>query len=136
MGLLRRLSYIIRGYVASAEDKIDKVAAEEELRLVTRRQPLGDTLSHTDFSPHAQVRRHIGRLEADYKMLGVSPGSDLAAVEDAWRKLASRADPKRFPAGSEEEKSAAKILDSINLAYKRIREELNPTEGRFGRLEL
>ena len=68
--------------------------------------------------------------------MGVKPGSDLDAVESKWRELVRRADPKRFPLGSEEERRAAEILNSVNGAYARIREDLNPTEGRFGRLEL
>ncbi len=132
MGLLRRIGLVIRSYVASAEDKIDKVAAEEELRqaALNKHADLPKQLSHTP------LQRSFSRLDAEYKILGIKPGADLHSVETAWRQLALRADPKRFPSGSEEEKAAAQILDSINKAYKRIREELNPTEGRFGNLEL
>ncbi len=77
-----------------------------------------------------------GGLEPDYLLLGVPVGADLDIVEAAWRRLARRADPKRFPPGSEEEKRAGVLLCRINDAYARIRESVNPTEGRFGRLEL
>jgi len=80
--------------------------------------------------------RQIDALAQDYLTLGVRVGSDLEAVEAAWRLLARRADPKRFPAGSDEEKRAGELLAQINESYTRIRESVNPTEGRFGRLEL
>lgn len=128
-------------------DRLDRIAAEEELREAeARRQAVEEmraAAAHraapagaTAAQARPSISPYVRRLAADYQRLGVSAGADLDAVEAAWRALATRADPKRFPAGSEEEKKAAEILSALNESYARIREALNPTEGRFGQLEL
>lgn len=132
MSLLKRIALVIRSYAVSAGDKLESVAAEEELRRAGERA--APAQQKAESSPPAPVR--TTKLEADYRYLGVKPGADLTAVESAWRALAARADPKRFPSGSDQERQAAQILSRLNESYYRIREELNPTEGRFGRLEL
>jgi len=147
MGILRRIALVVRSYFATAQERIDSIAAAEEAReAAARKKAIEEIKSWTqeaDLGPGetaATARRadaaRQARLSADYRLLGLSPGADLAAVEDAWRRLSARADPKRFPAGSQEEKRAAEILKSVNEAYERIRESLIPTEGRFGKLEL
>ncbi|MCE5314662.1 MAG: J domain-containing protein [Armatimonadota bacterium] len=128
MGILRRISLIIRGLAAGQTERLDEIARDELSSVAPTQTPV--------IKKPVTLQPMIAHLAADYRTLGVEPDADLDAVETAWRALASRADPKRFPAGSDEEKRAAAILDSINEAYARIREELNPTEGRFGRLEL
>lgn len=146
MGVFQRIVLIMKGYLSAASDRVERVATEEESRLAkARKQALEELkgLSSTDIPstsiPTAPASTRTApqqaRLTADYRMLGIAPGSDLETVETAWRELARRADPKRFPSGSEEEKKAAEILRSVNDAYARIREAMNPTEGRFGRLE-
>ncbi|MGC8863676.1 MAG: J domain-containing protein [Armatimonadota bacterium] len=147
MSIFRRIALVVRSYFATATERIGSVAAEEEARDVAARRKALEEIksweSANDFT-RAGVPAPVGmtdaarqaRLASDYRLLGLTPGADLAAVEEAWRRLAARADPKRFPAGSEEEKRAAQILKSINEAYERIRESLIPTEGRFGKLEL
>ena len=143
MGILSRIALIIKGYVTTAGDKIERAAAEEELRLARARENAAEELRRIDrlsdrtapaVSP-APAPPLSSQLTADYKLLGLRPDPDLEAVEARWRELAGRADPKRFPNGSDEEKKASEILASVNQAYARIREHLNPTEGRFGRLE-
>jgi len=146
MGILSRLSLIVRGYISSAGDRLDSLAAEEELRSAqSRRQAreeLAKALEKIDSlkQPAAPIpprpRTPTDKLAPDYRLLGLNTSAGLVDVEAAWRRLASRADPKHFPAGSEEERKAAEILGSLNEAYARIREVLNPTEGRFGQLEL
>jgi hypothetical protein len=147
MGLIQRLGIVIKSYFASASEAIDRAAAQDELTdAALRKKALEEVQSLQADTPNAlesaqgsarpRISAEAQRLAADYRLLGVPIGASLPAVEDTWRKLAARADPKRFPAGSEEEKRAAEILTSINEAYERIREALNPTEGRFGQLEL
>ncbi|MEN6357676.1 MAG: hypothetical protein ABFD83_11405 [Armatimonadota bacterium] len=136
MGIFRRISLILRGYISTAEDRVNRIAAEEELRQAKAPLQTGSAIDPDTTARHATIPPQQAHLTTDYKTLGLKSGSTLDEVEAAWRKLASRADPKRFPSGSEEEKKAADILDSVNKAYANIREELNPTEGRFGRLEL
>lgn len=140
MSILRRIVLIVKGYLSSASETMDRVAAEEELREAqAKRRALEELRGAASEPTHAgapSAPTIASALAADYRLLGVAAGSDLQTVEAAWRELARRADPKRFPAGSDEEKRAAEILRLVNDAYARIRESLNPTEGRFGRLEL
>jgi len=147
MSIFQRLVLVIRSYFATASDRIDEIAADEAAREAAARRKAVEEIKSWEGTgglapgetPSAARRADTvqqAKLAPDYRLLGLSPGADLAAVEEAWRRLAARADPKRFPAGSEEEKRAAEILKSINEAYERIRESLIPTEGRFGQLEL
>ena len=150
MGIIRRLLLIAKGYVTSTSERLNTLAAEEERAQAQARKAAlaevkeladADTISRrypkeiTAISSE-QSKAELSQLSADYRLLGLTNDADLQTVEVAWRELARRADPKRFPSGSEEEKRAAEILDSINSAYARIRESINPTEGRFGQLEL
>lgn len=144
MGILKKIGIIIRSYAQSTSDRIERVAVEEEIRQAKARKEAVEELKSLELQPIPQTPRQPGvrvptvsnELASDYHLLGVRPGADLDAVEAAWKQLVQRADPKRFPAGSSEEKKAAEILNKINESYVRIREHLNPTEGRFGQLEL
>jgi hypothetical protein len=73
---------------------------------------------------------------ADFRILGVPIGSDLPTVQSAYEKLSRRCDPRRFPEGSPEQKEAERILARVNIAYDALRKRLDPTENRFGKLEL
>jgi hypothetical protein len=73
---------------------------------------------------------------ADFRVLGVPVGSDLPTVQAAYEKLSRRCDPRRFPEGSNEQKEADRILARVNVAYDALRKRLDPTENRFGKLEL
>lgn len=144
MGIFNRIGIVIRSYLHSTSDKIERVAMEEEIRQARARKEAMEELKSLEAQPAPQAVRQprvhtptiSSELASDYRLLGIRPGVDLDAVEAAWRQLVHRADPKRFPAGSEEEKRAAEILKKVNEAYVRIREHVNPTEGRFGQLEL
>jgi len=72
----------------------------------------------------------------DYRVLGVPVGSDLAVVQTAYEQLSRRCDPRRFPDNSAEQKDAERILVRVNAAYEALRKRLDPTENRFGKLEL
>ena len=150
MGILRRLILIAKGYLSLSTEQLDKVASEEQQREEAARKKALFELQefsssgiesrrqsgNSPTSPSTRTITVANKLAADYRLLGVREDADLQTVETAWRELARRADPKRFPSGSTEEKKAAEILSSINSAYARIRESINPTEGRFGQLEL
>lgn len=144
MGIIKRLSLVMKSIMANTNEKLDQMAAQEEVREARAKAQASDELvqdvqTAAQPAPTIQPSRHMqipDKLAFDYQLLGLNPDAELAQVEEAWRRLAGRADPKRFPAGSEEEKRAAEILKSLNDSYARIRENLNPTEGRFGQLEL
>ena len=72
----------------------------------------------------------------DYRVLGLAIGSDLAQVTAEYEKLSRRCDARRFPDGSAEQKQAEAILVRINAAYDALHRRLDPTENRFGKLEL
>lgn len=71
-----------------------------------------------------------------FQTLGIAPTEDLSKVQATYQQLASRADSRRFPDGSIEQQAAAQILERINNAYDTVRRKLDPTENRFGKLEL
>ncbi|MFM2222525.1 MAG: hypothetical protein RLZZ78_782 [Armatimonadota bacterium] len=73
---------------------------------------------------------------AAFQTLGIAPTEDLSKVQATYQQLAGRADSRRFPDGSMEQQAAAQILERINNAYDMIRRKLDPTENRFGKLEL
>jgi hypothetical protein len=74
--------------------------------------------------------------QSEYRLMGVPVGSDLVTVQAAYEKLARRCDPRRFPDGSTEQKEAELILKRINAAFEILKKRLDPTESRFGKLEL
>ncbi len=70
-----------------------------------------------------------------YRIFGLQPGADFAAVEESYRKLIARADPSRFPLGSDDAAKAADIRSRIETSFRALRDELDPTARRFDRLE-
>lgn len=71
-----------------------------------------------------------------FRVLGIPNGSDLTAIQTAYENLTRRCDPRRFPDGSQGQKDAQQILERVNAAYESLRVRLDPTQNRFGKLEL
>ena len=73
-----------------------------------------------------------------YRRLGVEDGADLGAVEEAYAKLRDSCQriKERVPKDSEELKSAEEILKRVDDSYNTLRDALDPTAGRFDKLEL
>jgi curved DNA-binding protein CbpA len=63
-------------------------------------------------------------------------GADLDAIETAYAGLAKRCAPDRFPVGSDEQKAAQEIFSRVEAAYNALKDALDPTAGRFDKLEL
>jgi DnaJ-domain-containing protein 1 len=74
-------------------------------------------------------------LTYHYRLLGVEPGTDFGTVQAAYNTLAARSDPGRFPAGSEEERTAQEIRKRLEASYQALRDALDPTARRFDLLE-
>ncbi len=74
-------------------------------------------------------------LAYHFALMGLPPGSDLNSVERAYQSLAARADPARFPEGSQDAATARSLRDRIENSYKILRENLDMTTQRFDRLE-
>ena len=75
-------------------------------------------------------------LAPHYRVLGLDPGADLSAVDAAYKKLQERDLVHKFPEGSEEQKAAVEIFKRVDGAYDALRDALDPTAGRFDKLEL
>ncbi len=77
-------------------------------------------------------------LTIHYRRLGVEDGADLGAVEEAYAKLRDSCQriKERVPKDSEELKSAEEILKRVDDSYNTLRDALDPTAGRFDKLEL
>lgn len=82
------------------------------------------------------VQSGSNALAIHYRVLGLTVGADLIEVERVYKELAARCAPSRFEAGSPEASDAAAILVRVEAAYTRLREALDPTAGRFDKLEL
>lgn len=80
-------------------------------------------------APGSALARH-------YRVLGIPDGADLADVEAARTALATRCDPSRFDEGSAEQTGAREIMRRVDEACSAIRSALDPTVGRFDKLEL
>ncbi len=74
-------------------------------------------------------------LAFHYQLLGVENGADFVTVQGAYKKLAVRCDPARFPADSDEAKQAAALRERLDASYKVLREALDFTARRFDLLE-
>jgi hypothetical protein len=123
--LLRRAQEKINASRARARGELDGTAATE-----------------THVAPSVVQAKTVvsGMWTADeraaFQTLGIAPIEDLSKVQATYQQLAGRADSRRFPDGSMEQQAAAQILERINNAYDMIRRKLDPTENRFGKLEL
>jgi hypothetical protein len=78
----------------------------------------------------------VDPLEPHYRLLGLEPGADYAAVQAVYEKLAARLQPERFPADSPEAREAQDIRNRLESSYKILREALDPTARRINMLEL
>ena len=76
-------------------------------------------------------------LTPHYRVLGLEPGADLSAVDAAYAKLQQGRDlVGKFPEGSDDQKAAVEIFKRVDGAYNALRDALDPTAGRFDKLEL
>lgn len=75
-------------------------------------------------------------IQTAYKIIGVPPGSDYPAVQQAVQKLRERCAPSRFPDGSQEQAEAKVILQRVEEAFQILRDTLEPNAGRFDKLEI
>jgi DnaJ-domain-containing protein 1 len=114
-----------------AEEKVAaarrEMEASRELRPVSAAAP---TVMPTATSAPVSTEE-----EGYYKVLGVPAGSDYATVRGAYEKLIKRLDVTRFE-NETDKAEAERILARVNAAYEALRSKLDPTQNRFGKLEL
>jgi hypothetical protein len=112
-----------------AEEKI--AAARREMDASRELRPASAPVTASTPTPSATLDPDA----AHYKILGVPPGSDYATVQAAFEKLTARLDANRFE-NETDKAEAGKILERVNSAYDSLRSKLDPTQNRFGKLEL
>src|SRR5438132_6320899 len=93
------------------------------------------TTPRQTLQPSSASSTSTGPLAVHYRILGLDEGSDLSAVDAAYQKLMARCAPERFPEGSQEQQSAKEIMKRVESAYNALRDALDPTAGRFDKLE-
>ena len=117
-----------------AEERIAAARREREARSVSQTQVM--PVAAPAANPAQTAAENADPNASDYRVLGVPVGSDLMTVLSAYEKLSRRCDPRRFPEGSKEQAEATRILARVNTSYENLRKRLDPTENRFGKLEL
>ena len=129
----RRAYNILRGYVGREWDRIQSVEATiGEAELLEYLPPA--TQAETNLQPSAVPK--LSRLEHARRILGVAEGATFASIRQAFQRLNERSDPKKFPTGSAEATQAAEIQRKVQWAYQLLTEDVDPTEKRFGSLEV
>ncbi len=111
-----------------AEEKV--AAARREMDASRELRPVSSATPTVMPTPSASVEEAL-----HYKVLGIPPGSDYSAVQSAYEKLVKRLDTTRFE-NETDKAEAARILERVNVAYESLRNQLDPTTNRFGKLEL
>lgn len=160
MGFSKRLRNIALSQIKAVKERLDRVDAEIEQELAERRaaeqarnellEELSDGPAPATLRTPQEIARGEGTgtrigaasppvvnpLARHYRVLGLEEGADLEAIETAYAGLAKRCAPDRFPAGSEEQKAAQEIFNRVEAAYNALKDALDPTAGRFDKLEL
>ncbi len=162
MSLSRRLRNIAASQINALKERLDRIDAEEAEALHARRTRRDAVDELNDPADRRLARRTpeeiaagkpapqpppvepppqsaaspVSPLSTHYRILGVAEGADLEAIEAAYAKLAARCAPDRFPEGSEEQEAAKEIFKRVDAAYNALRDALDPTYGRFDKLEL
>ena len=110
--------------------------AEEKIAAARREMDAGRELRPASAAAPASVpSAALDPDAAHYKILGIAPGSDYSTVQTAFEKLTARLDANRFE-NETDKAEAGKILERVNAAYDALRSKLDPTQNRFGKLEL
>jgi hypothetical protein len=155
MGLSRRIRNIAIGQINAIKERLDRLDAEAEetdprARADAQREVAGEIDDLTPLRSPEEIAGGVLRtssssrpasrtespLARHYRVLGLNDGADLSEVEAAYANLASRCSPARFADGSDEAAAAAEILRRVDTAYAALRDALDPTAGRFGKLEI
>ena len=119
-----------------AEERIAAARREREARSAAAQAQTAAAPPTLAANPAQTAAENADPNASDYRVLGVPVGSDLMTVLSAYEKLSRRCDPRRFPEGSKEQAEATRILARVNTSYENLRKRLDPTENRFGKLEL
>lgn len=147
MGIARRIRRIIKGYMKTARERLDDLEAELARReLEEYLEPGGGTKVTRPAETSAQVPKQTptpvqseqmpADLEASFRLLGLPSNATLEQLEATYKNLMKRADPTRFPEGSEERRRAEEIQRKIETACRAIRDHIDSTYARMKRINL
>lgn len=152
MSFPRKIRNIYLSQVKSLKERLDRIDAEsqdlqftsisseamarDELYNSPLAIPPEEKISQSALAAPAPIPVQLNSLAVYYRLLGVPENSDMTAVNAAYRRLASRCNPIRFPEGSEERQVVTEIRNRLDEAHRLIREARDPSPGRFDKLEL
>ncbi len=164
MGITRRIRRILKGYMKTARERLDELEAElnarreledylepgsgatanlpPEAALPPADTPVTSSPTRSTRTPAEQGSAAGNTLQmsadllAHFRLLGIPPNADLRQAREAYQQLMARANPQRFPEGSDERRRAEQICQRIQQAYDAVRQYLDPTSARFDRLEI
>lgn len=165
MGFTRRLRNIAITQLNALKDRLDRIDDEAEVETTVKhaerdaRRELDDP---TDIRPVRRSPEEIARgvpaaprsdthssvslpqsapaeensLAGHYRRLEIAPGSDLSAVEAAYEKIRNLIGELGKSGGAEQQQKAEELLKRYTESYEILRDSLDPTAGRFDKLEL
>ncbi len=142
MSIPDRLWRVAKGYweiagdrLSDAEAKLAQAAAYDELAEALKDRAAETPAAPSSTLPPVPALSGIDPLAASYELLALQPNATMAQVEQAYQERLRLWDPSRYTAGSPERTAAESQVKALTAAYDRIRDQLNPTETRFERLE-
>ena len=161
MGFTRRLRNIALTQLNALKERLDRVDEEAELDVsgkYAERDARRELADPTDIRPTRRSPEEIARgaqpsssrtesaapvqkveenvLAPHYRRLEIPVGSDLATVETAYEKMRNLIAELGKSGGTEQQQKADEILKRYTESYEILRDALDPTAGRFDKLEL
>lgn len=149
MAIGKRVTRLMKAYLNHHWERIRALVEEETqeaearahaLKELEQSQPLSASDIRSSTPPMTPTVREATPLSAElaraYRTLGLPEGADLATVRRTYRELTTRANPERFPEGSEERAKAEQIRTHIEHAYQLLLKQLDPSGHRFRHLDI
>ncbi|MBS1706053.1 MAG: J domain-containing protein [Armatimonadetes bacterium] len=135
MSTAQRAYNLLRGYVNREIDRIrDLDLARKELEDSGTTQTSIEETTQVIVSTRPATPEE--EIEIARKILGVEASTPFEEIRKAYDRLNVRSDPTRFPEGSEARYAAAELNGKVNLAYRKLTEDLPSAEKRFRSLEI
>ena len=161
MGFTRRLRNIALTQLNALKERLDRVDEEAEVDVsgkYAERDARRELSDPTDIRPTRRSPEEIAKgsppqssrgdapapaqkieenvLAPHYRRLEIPLGSDLSTVESAYEKMRNLIAELGKSGGAEQQAKADEILKRYTESYEILRDSLDPTAGRFDKLEL
>src|SRR5438067_4702887 len=142
-GIPERLWNVICGHWQVARERLDDAeslsgAYEELAAHIRAHEPDPELVSQSPGvlpSPKSHAPGGRDPFAVSYELLGVTPGVDLAGLDQAYQARLAELEPDKFPAGSAQRQVIEGRRQAVVAAYEKLRDLLNPTETRFEKIE-